>query len=134
MDTKAVGELSEIKILAKLVELGFPVLIPFGDNQRYDLVFENQDGELKKVQCKHGTFRNGAIICRLVNVNVNSGGYKILGYKEDVDFFGIYCRDLDKCYMLDVRDIEATYNITLRVDKPRSKQAHKINWAKDYEI
>jgi PD-(D/E)XK endonuclease len=55
-----VGLRSEAAILSELVRRGCAVLLPFGVNQRYDLVLDI-DGELVKVQCKTGRLRHGAI-------------------------------------------------------------------------
>ena len=40
MDTKGVGNIGEAKVLCKFVELGIPVYLPFGDNERSDLIAE----------------------------------------------------------------------------------------------
>ena len=51
---KAIGERSEAFIIAKLIEVGYGVLTPFGDNLRYDLVMEDADGIFYRIQCKTG--------------------------------------------------------------------------------
>ncbi len=53
-NNKTIGELSEAIIIAKLIEVGYSVLTPFGDNRRYDLVIEDADGQFWRVQCKTG--------------------------------------------------------------------------------
>jgi hypothetical protein len=50
-DNKSVGERSQAIILAKLVEVGYSILIPFGENHRYDLVVEDGDGNFYCIQC-----------------------------------------------------------------------------------
>lgn len=40
VDTKSIGEITEAVVLAEFLKAGFPVLLPFGDNQRYDAVVE----------------------------------------------------------------------------------------------
>ena len=57
VNTKAIGEVSEAAILAEFLKAGFPVLLPFGDNQRYDMVIE-VSGRFLRVQCKTA-FRAG---------------------------------------------------------------------------
>ena len=54
---KVTGERTEALILAKLVTAGYAVSLPFGNNQRYDLIYEDA-GVLKKAQCKTGRLRN----------------------------------------------------------------------------
>ena len=51
MNSKRIGNIGEAKALAKFVELGIPVYIPFGDNESADLIAEF-NGKLNKIQCK----------------------------------------------------------------------------------
>lgn len=39
-NSKSIGERSEAMALAHFLQLGWVVLLPFGDNQRYDLVID----------------------------------------------------------------------------------------------
>jgi hypothetical protein len=50
-NTKMAGNASEAVVMAEFLKAGFPVLIPFGENSRYDLVVE-ADGRFLPVQCK----------------------------------------------------------------------------------
>jgi PD-(D/E)XK endonuclease len=43
-----------------LHDVGFAVLLPFGENTRYDLVVDD-GAELRRVQCKTGRLYKGAI-------------------------------------------------------------------------
>lgn len=51
MTTKQLGNIGEAKALAKFVELQIPVYIPFGDNEKSDLIADF-NGKLNKVQIK----------------------------------------------------------------------------------
>ena len=51
MTTKQLGNIGEAKALAKFVELQIPVYIPFGDNEKSDLIADF-NGKLNKVQVK----------------------------------------------------------------------------------
>ena len=55
-----VGLRTEAAILAELVQRGYQVLVPFGVNQRYDLVLDIE-GEFVRAQCKTGRLRDGVI-------------------------------------------------------------------------
>jgi PD-(D/E)XK endonuclease len=46
--------------MTALHEGGFTVLVPFGENLRYDLAIDN-GSRLARVQCKTGRLRAGAI-------------------------------------------------------------------------
>ena len=49
-NTARKGEITETIVLAKLVELGYECLLPFGHDSRYDIAID--DGKLIRVQCK----------------------------------------------------------------------------------
>ena len=51
MNTKQVGNIGEAAILSKLVEYGVSVYIPFGDNEKADLVADF-NGKLVRIQVK----------------------------------------------------------------------------------
>lgn len=46
---KQLGERSQAHIIARLLEVGYTVLTPYGDSSRYDLVIEDADGNFWKV-------------------------------------------------------------------------------------
>lgn len=48
METKRIGNIGEAKVLSKFIELGYPVYIPFGDNEKADLIAEF-NGKLNKI-------------------------------------------------------------------------------------
>ena len=57
---KDIGDRTTLAVMLALRDLGLGVLVPFGENTRYDLVID--DGtSLSKVQCKTGRLRNGAV-------------------------------------------------------------------------
>ena len=58
---KTIGEISEIKFAARLVELGYVVLFPWGDNQPYDMVIDIGT-DLYKIQVKTGRYKKSGSI------------------------------------------------------------------------
>src|SRR6266478_1431846 len=60
---KALGERSQAIIIFRLLEAGYNILTPYGDNTRYDLVIEDADEKFWRIQCKTGWVENdGAYI------------------------------------------------------------------------
>jgi len=58
---KITGDRTTLAVMLALSRAGFTLLVPFGENTRYDLVID--DGlQLSRVQCKTGRLRNGAIL------------------------------------------------------------------------
>lgn len=130
---KVKGEAAQLAILARLALRGHTVLLPYGDALRYDLALD-QDGRLARIQCKLGRLKDGAIVFRLYSVHGRSSTER-RQYTGDIEFFGVYCPETDKCYLVPMEDIKGMkYNCALRVDKPRNAQVKNIRWAKTYEL
>jgi PD-(D/E)XK endonuclease len=127
-----IGQRSEAAILAQLVSRGYRVLLPFGVNQRYDLVLES-DGRFWKVQCKTGRLRNGAVRFKSVSVQSNLSRTRERGYAGDADLFAVYCPENTRVYLVPVDEVSSNINY-LRVDPTRNNQTKRVRWARDYEL
>ena len=130
-DTNIISALTESKILATLVSAGFTVAIPFGV-AKYDLILDTAEG-LKRVQCKTGILRNGAIRFNVYSVKrkPKGGGWGKIFYQGDADLFGVYCPQNDKVYLVPVDDHLGS--ISLRVNPAKNNQK-TVRRAEDYEI
>lgn len=134
MNPKTQGVLGEAKVLAKLVELGIPVSIPFGDNYSYDLVAEFS-GKLNKIQIKSSIQEtDDAIVFQLRKNRYNTTGMISSNYKEDeVDYYILYNVVKDRIYILPFQDAPKT-EITIRYKPSVSGQTTKIRLEQDYLI
>lgn len=130
MNSKSVGERTEGVVLAHLLKKGMAVCLPFGNNQRYDMVVDDGNG-LQKIQCKTGKLKNGCVIFWACSTNGFTG--KKTSYRGQVDAFIVYCPDNEKFYKVPVDEASSTY-ASLRIDPPRNTQKCFIRWAKDFEI
>ena len=128
--TKQKGEISESQVLAALMRAGYPVLVPFGDNQRYDLVFD--DGEaLRRVQVKTGRLRAGSIRFNCASWQRDS---KVKStYVNQTDYFGVYCPDTCECYLIPIHDCPSN-EMSLRITPTISGQIRGTNLAEKYRI
>jgi hypothetical protein len=127
-----VGHRAEAAILSQLVQRGYRVLLPFGVNQRYDLVLEDE-GRFLKAQCKTGRLREGSIQFRALSTQSNMKRTRTRGYAGEVDLFIVYCPETRKVYVVSADEVPDTA-MYLRVDPPRNRQSKRIRWAKDYEL
>jgi hypothetical protein len=130
-DTKHIGDISEARVLAKLVEAGYEVWLPFGENHRYDLVID--DGErLFRVQVKTGRLRGGAILynCSSSHAHRKGGSRPYFG---EIDYLAVYCPETQKVYLLPEQELTAT-KAHLRVAPTRNKMAKTIRWASLFEL
>jgi hypothetical protein len=136
---KAIGERSEAMIMAKLLEVGYSVLTPFGDNSRYDLVIEDADGQFWRVQCKTGWVENdGAYIqfktaSSYYHTKAGRMSHGSRDYRGQVDYFAAYCPRTGKVYLIPV-DHVGTVHASLRLLPTVNKQEKNVRWAKDYEL
>lgn len=128
---KMIGEKTEGHILAMMLMLDKVVLMPFGDNQRYDFVID-ENGEFLRVQCKTGRVRKDAVEFDTCSSSCHRGGSK-RSYNGEADFFAVYCPDNKKTYWMPVEDAPST-KVRLRVAQPKNGQTKGVRWAKDYEL
>jgi hypothetical protein len=133
--TKTKGNISEAKVLARLVELEYPVLIPWGDNERYDFVIEQDDGTFARVQVKTARWvekRSVLAIQTCSSYNHCNRGKK--SYRGEVDFIMAYSSLTNKVYKFKVDDVGKS-EVSLRLDPPKKTGGTSASrFAEDYEL
>lgn len=133
---KAIGDQTTAFVLARLVQVYEQVLLPFGENQRYDLVVEDR-GEFIRVQCKTGRLRNGAVFfptCSTSYLTRSDGARPTQRhYRDAADVFGVYCPETDVVYLVPVAAV-GTRMAALRVHPTRNNQSKKVRWAREFEV
>ncbi len=127
-----VGHRAEAAILAELVKRGYRVLVPFGVNQRYDLVLDC-DGRFLRAQCKTGRLREGVIQCSTQSIQSNTRGTRWRSYTGEIDLFIVYCPQNDSVYVIPADEVPSR-GMHLRVNPPRNRQDKRVRWAKDYKL
>lgn len=112
--TKAIGNIGEAKVLAKFVELGIPVYMPFGDNERADLLVEFAN-KIYKVQIKTASGSNNGAIRFDLTTNTQQSGetHKHVYTSDEIDLFACYSIERDKIYIISAN---GQHNITIRFD------------------
>lgn len=130
MNTKSIGEITEAVILAHLLKKGWSVSLPFGDNQRYDMIIDTGGG-LLRAQCKTARWVNGCIEFAASSKNGFTGTRK--PYTDQIDTFLIYSPKTQKVYMVPVNNAGTTV-VRLRVEANNGGAVSYIKWASDYEI
>jgi hypothetical protein len=82
-----------LAVMAALHEAGYAVLMPFGENTRYDLVVD--DGcSLQRIQCKTGRLYGGAVVFNTCSYYAHHPNPKTTSrdYIGQIDAFAVYCR------------------------------------------
>jgi hypothetical protein len=131
MHTKQKGDITTAKVMTHLLALGKTVLIPWGDNQRYDLVID-EGNHFKRVQCKTGRLINGCIAFNTSSTGNPNAPYRN-SYLGQADLFGVFSPELDKCYLVPVEQVSVV-EARLRIEPTKNNQAKGVLWACTFEI
>lgn len=132
MNSKNIGNIGEVKVLAKFVELGVPVYLPFGDNEKADLIADF-NGKLNKIQVKTSIkAQDGKMIFDLTSSTAHrKNGVKHIYTSNEIDYFACYNIDRDKIFLIPINEAPNT-SITIRYEKPKNNQVQGIKFEEDY--
>lgn len=142
------GVQGETAVLNRLVQKGFEVLLPWGGHRRYDIAyfvtiehstfdfFVHHESYLVRIQVKTGrlTPDGNGVDFNTANVQLKGGKPVRRDYVGDAEYFGVYCPELDKVYMVPVSQAPRSGHMILRLTQPKSAQKGGYHFAKDYEI
>ena len=131
-DTKRIGTISELMVMAALAHKGYRLLVPYGDSARYDVVIEDEAGSFSKVQIKTGRLKNGAIVFNGYSAHSHRGRTSTRLYSGEVEFFGVYCPQVGRCYLVPAEEVRSEGS--LRIEATYNGQAKNVRWAAKYEL
>jgi hypothetical protein len=131
---KMKGDLAELKVATDLLERGYKIAIPYGEDCDFDLVIERH-GALERVQVKY-TKSNGEFIpvrCRSQSL-ANGKVRKTKRYTAaTIDWLAIYDRTTDRCYYIPASELgQGRALLHLRLRGPMNSQRLGIRFASDY--
>jgi len=130
-NTKNRGDETESKVIHEMVVNGHSVSVPFGDNDKYDLIVDNSR-ELYRIQCKTAwENKQDTIRFNTHSQTTDSGEYHEETYDGRIDAFVVRYPETEQLYWIDVTDA-TTQKMELRfeaeIDHP------SINWAEEHEF
>jgi hypothetical protein len=133
LSTNHIGNISESAIITRFLQLGYGVFTPYGANQRYDLVIEDAEGKLWRVQCKTGRINNDGSSLQFdtANHNITGANRQNRHYRGECDYFAVYSIELNKVYLLLVDEV-GTRSANLRLTPPKNKNQYRM--AANYEL
>ena len=136
MNTKQIGNLTELQCITRFYELGYAVSIPYGDSEKYDFILDI-NGKLYKLQCKHAKEEldvdgNVTMItiktCWQTGYTKNNKWERHQYSEEGIDYFVTYYKG--KNYLINVN--ECSNEKRLRILPPKNGQIKGICFLKDY--
>jgi hypothetical protein len=142
------GVRGETAVLNRLVQKGFEVLIPWGGRKRYDIAyfvtdehrnfgfFVHHESYLVRIQVKIGRLAldESGIDFNTTSVHPKGNKHFRRDYVGDAEYFGVYCPELDKVYMVPVSEAPRSGHMILRLTQPKTGQKGGYHFARDYEV
>jgi hypothetical protein len=132
--TKRKGDLAELKVACDLLEKGYRVAFPFGEDCDYDLVLD-RGGKLERVQVKHAHSQGEVITLYCASASLTNG--KVKRRKKytaaSIDWLAVYDRGTDRCFYVAASELGGgRWMISLRLKPTRNGQRAGIRYADDY--
>lgn len=118
MTPKRLGNIGESRAIYEFVKYNIPVYIPFGDNEKSDLLIEINN-TFKKIQVKTSEkIKNGKIIFDLNSNTTHRDGKRHIYSLDEVDYFFCYNLERDKCYL--IKNTGELTAIAIRLQEPKN--------------
>lgn len=134
MNNKTKGELSEARALYEFQKYNIPVCLPWGDNQRYDMIAEFNN-KFNRIQVKTSNEEeNGSIKCYCRSSQNHTTNKKCDTYQNEVDYFVFYNQVYDKIAIVPIEEIGDKKVISLRIIETKNGQKKGIRFFDDYSF
>lgn len=132
LTTKQKGNITEVETMLAFMKLGYTVLTPYGDCDRYDFLVEvngkflrmqsktsstENNGESIKFSCRSSTRKNGQVVHHQYS-------------NDEIDYFVTSWEG--KVYIVPVSECGSDKRLRFAPCAPCNY--NKVNWAKDYEL
>lgn len=127
MHKKRKGSVAELAVATRLMRDGWQVLLPYGENTRYDLVAE-KNGRFIRIRVKYVTPKAGTL-----EVNCQSSNdWSVLPYTAaEIDAFAVYNGGTGDIYYVRVSKSRRT-SMRVRLEPTKNHEKLYIRFAKDF--
>lgn len=137
LNTKILGNTTEMECMLECMKLGIQVSIPFGEDSRYDFILDHNN-KLYKIQCKHCSEildNDGKVVAVKFKTVRQSGSNAALHTrtkytKDEIDYFATSYEG--RCYLVPVEQCSTIK--CLRIISPKNGQEKGISFLKDHEL
>jgi PD-(D/E)XK endonuclease len=131
---KAKGDLAELKVATDILERGYRIAIPFGEDHNFDLIL-CRDDRLERVQVKHAQSDGRVIRVECRSNSLTKGKVKrIKRYTaRTIDWLAVYDRTSDACYYVPASELgNGRDTLSLRLTPTENNQRRGIRYAQNY--
>jgi hypothetical protein len=134
LNLKARGDLAELKVAVDLLERGYKIAIPYGEDCDFDLILI-RDHRLERVQVKHTRSDGSVVYVRCRSHSLTNG--KIRRTKqytaETIDLLAVYDATSKRCYYVPAGELgEGRASLCLRLKPARNGQRLRTRPAENY--
>lgn len=132
LNSKQIGNITEVEGMLAFLKLGYNVLQPYGDCERYDFIADVK-GKFYKIQCKTASSNdNGETIVFNCRSSHRKNGKCINEHytEKDIDFFCTTWKG--ECYLIPVQECHTAKR--LRFTIPKNGQKTGISFAEDFKL
>lgn len=132
---KKKGDLAELKIATDLLERGYGVAIPFGEDCDFDLV-AYRDEELYRVQVKHLTSDGQVLAVKCTSHSLTNGRVRQTKRytARTIDWLAVWDATTRRCFYIPAIELgDGRSSIHLRLTRCRNNQHTRVRFARDYE-
>ena len=137
IESKILGNATEMECMLECMKLGIQVSIPFGEDSRYDFIMDI-NGKLYRIQSKHCSEvvdSNGNIVAiKFKSVRQSGSNAKSCSRtkytKNEIDYFSTAYKG--KCYLVPVE--QCSIEKILRIVPPKNGQSTGVSFLKNFEL
>lgn len=131
MNSKQIGNVTEVSVMLEFLKLGYNILTPYGDCERYDFVVDI-NGKFYRIQVKTSKEEEGKISFNTASTHYTNGKCIHDSYtKKEIDYFATFYKN--KCYLIPVEECGGR-NVSLRFVPTKNGQTRGVKMAIDYEL
>lgn len=133
MNSKQLGNVTEVQVMLGFLQLGYNVLTPYGDCERYDFVAD-VNGKFVKIQVKSSKASDDGTKFSFNTASTHYSDGKCVHHsysKEDIDYFATVYNN--QVYLIPVEECSSRSQ-SLRLVPAKNGQTRGVKWAKDYRL
>jgi hypothetical protein len=132
---KTKGDLAELKVATDLLERGYRIAIPYGEDHDFDLIL-CRDDKLERVQVKYARSNGEVIAVKCYSHSLTNGRIRQTKHytAATIDWLAVYDATSDRCFYIPAADLGAGKSaLHLRLLEAKNCQRRGIRFAADYD-
>jgi hypothetical protein len=131
---KTKGDLAELKVATDLLERGYRIAIPYGEDHDFDLIL-CRDDRLERVQVKYTASDASVIAVKCYSHSLTNGRVRqTKRYTQaSIEWLAVYDATSDRCFYIPATELGTGRSILhLRLTTARNGQRRGIRFAEEY--